>query len=751
MESPATQGRDNPATPTPRSGGVLHPGTLIPALTGGALTALFHVILASSFAGLLFRGPLLLYVSRGLGLILIGSIITGLAIAIWGSQKGIIGGMQDIPASIMALVTANIAAAAAGLTATQLFVTAATAIALTTFLTGVVFFLLGYFRLTRLVRFLPYPVVGGFLASTGWLLTMGGLGLMTDLNVGLSSLGLLVGPEILLRWLPGLILGVLLILLPPKIGHPLALPGLLVAAGLLFYLVTWMVGSSFGELQVGGWLLGPFPAGRIWQPIHPLELSHIEWELIWPNAANIGAAVIMGAIALLLNITSLELIFHRDVDLNHEMKLTGAANLLGGLFFTLPGYHQIATSVINQRLGSRNRLPGVVAAALSLLVLLFGGSFLSFFPKVVLGGLLLTLGLSLLHEWVVLAWSRFSRLDYAIVIIILLVIATTGFLEGLIVGLIAAIILFVVNYSRVDIVHYSLSGNAIQSRVTRPTEERKILQQVGKRVFILRLQGYIFFGTAQVLIDRIQAWLKNLPDDRPFFFVVDFHLVTGLDSTARLCFAKIHQMVQAASAHLVLTEMSDPIKRLLVDAGLAEDGRIIHHFADLDHGLEWCEEQILVSSRLPAAAYPDLPRALALVLEDEAVEEEIRRVMACLERRELAPGERLIRQGEEADDLFFVEAGQVTAQVAEPGRDPVRLETMMSGRMVGELGFFLGSRRTADVLADTPTVVYRLTREALGRMERTDPEAAATLNQIMHRLQAERLVHLMQVLESSHS
>ena len=72
---------------------------------------------------------------------------------------------------------------------------------MTTVLTGVFFFVLGRFRLGGLVRYLPYPVIGGFLAGTGWLLVRGSVGVMADVPLGFAMLGALASPEVAVRWL----------------------------------------------------------------------------------------------------------------------------------------------------------------------------------------------------------------------------------------------------------------------------------------------------------------------------------------------------------------------------------------------------------------------------------------------------------------------------------------------------------------------------------------------------------------------
>src|SRR5205085_12348215 len=125
--------------------------------------------------------------------------------------------------------------------------------------------------------------------------------------------------------------------------------------------------------------------------------------------------------------------------------------------------------------GARSRVVGVASAAMCLAALLFGASAVARFPRFVLGGLVLFLGLSFLVEWLYDSWFRLARAEYAVVVLILLVVAMVGFLPGVAVGLVVAVVLFVVNYSRTDVIRHVLTGASLTSNVERPPRERDLL------------------------------------------------------------------------------------------------------------------------------------------------------------------------------------------------------------------------------------------------------------------------------------
>jgi sulfate permease, SulP family len=521
---------------------------------------------------------------------------------------------------------------------------------------------------------------------------------------------------------------------------------MVLAGAALFHAVMFMAGRSVTEVSSQGWLLGPFGEGGLWRQWSWGDLDQVHWRTIAGQAASMATIPVLSAVALLLNATGLEIAVQRDVDLNRELKAAGIANLLTGAAGGLTGYQQLGMSAMSHRVGAAGRWTGLVAALVCGVALVQGASLMSLFPKVVLGGLLLFLGLSFLVEWVWQAWFKLPKADYAVVIVILLATALLGFLEAAAVGLAAAVILFVVHYSQVDVVRQTLSGASFHSRVTRSAAQLETLRRHGDAICILQLQGYLFFGTADRLLAQVRTRLDDpaLPTLR--CVLLDFRRVTGVDTTVTLTFSKLRQLMQPRRLTLVVTEASAGVAAQLALAGLLEsesDGEDFRVFADLDRGLEWCESELLREAlgRPAPPATTELPvrDVLASLLPDAAA---VDRLLSYLQREVLATGQWLIREGDAPDHLYVLASGQLTAQREQPGRESLRLQTQRGVQVVGEIGFYLGQPRSADVIADETSVVYRLSAEALQRMERHDPALASVLHQLIVRLLAGRVTHL---------
>ncbi len=338
-------------------------------------------------------------------------------------------------------------------------------------------------------------------------------------------------------------------------------------------------------------------------------------------------------------------------------------------------------------------------------------------------------------------------------ILILFVVVTVGFLEGVGVGIVVSSFLFAINYARIDVVKHAISGAGLRSKAGRSPADDALLQQMGGHVHVVQLQGYLFFGTAYQLLQRIKERLVSTDPLPAYFVVLDFRHVDGLDSSAVVSFSRMRRLAEQSGAVLILTELPSSVRRQLARGGcldaiapaLDEAPRSLRIFSDLDHGLEWCERELLASS-------PDSrPSSEVLAREIEAVvrhRDLVSRLLGYLERVEAPAGLDLYCKGDLAADLYLIESGELEAFLELAGPDgghttsrTLRLRTMGAGSVVGESGLYLGARRSASVRTTKPSVLYRLSVDALERMTAEAPELAAAFHQFVARLLADRIVH----------
>ena len=718
---------------------------LLPILSIGLVDGVIAIALITSFAILIFPGELATLATVGIGMVLFGGLILQLIIGLTNSVPGMVGAPQDSPAAILGLIAAAIVASMKTAPIEAKFITVLVAVILTSIISGTFFVLIGGFKLSRFVRFIPYPVVGGFIAGTGLLLVQGALGIMLGSAPSLSTLGILFKTETLLLWVPGVLFGTLVLIASRRFNHFLTYPALLAGTIGVFYLLMRLSGFNVSELREMGLLLGPFPPGALWKPLNLSLLAQVDWKVILGELSNMAAVAIISLISLLLNASALELIAQKDVDLNRELISTGIANIAGGLGGSSVGYHMLGVSSLAFRMGISNRLVPVFAASVTGITLLFGASLLSLVPKLIAGGLIFFVGLSFLTEWLYDAWFQLPRLDYALVWVILVVVGAVGFLQGVGTGIVIAVVLFVVNYSRIDIIKDALSGTSYQSNIERPVEHRQLIRSMGERIQILRLQGFIFFGTSQTLVNRINDRIQDSGDENLRYLILDFQHVTALDSSAVFSFIRLRQLADHQQFHIVLTELNAETKHKLTRAGLGEQDEWIHFFPSLDYGMEWCESKLLVEEGGSAILRASTLHAqLRKMLPTQA---QIDRFMTYLEKEEIQQYHILITKGDQPDSMYFVASGKLTTRLEVSKGKFIRLSSQGAGTMVGEMGLFLKQSRTATVVADEESVLYKLPLENYSRMMQNDPELAFHLHQWIGRVLSVRLAENNHTLE----
>lgn len=418
----------------------LHPTRLLPNLTVGLTTGAIGVLFDLSYAVLIFSGRLSSHLSPGIGLVLFSAASTRILVALTSSLPGMVADLSTVPTAILAWsVGAIVKSLPPTTSAVELWMTALATIALTSLLTGAFLLLLGWLRLGKLVRSMPDAVIGGFIASTGWLLVKGAFKLMTDHPLELAQLPVLLQAHVLMQWLPGLLLALYLLLISHRHSHPLILSASLFGSITLFYILLSLSGTSAAQASNQGWTLNVAATPMAHSShSHFLNLSQVHWNAIaaqWMCLATVG---VTAAISLLMNVSSLKLVTQQKIDINRELTIAGMGNLAISLFGGILSFHSLSKSMLAHKMGS-NRLATLIDAGVFLVVSTLGVSLLSYCPKPVLGGLLLFLGLSLLIEWVVIAGFKLSLRDYLVVQVVLVVSATVGFVQGLTVGWIAAI------------------------------------------------------------------------------------------------------------------------------------------------------------------------------------------------------------------------------------------------------------------------------------------------------------------------
>lgn len=709
----------------------------------GAVLGLDAVGTCLALASLIFAGPLAGQADLGTALFLSATLISTLMLAGLGGFRGALGIAQDTSIAVIAPAVA-IAAGHASRIGRDPLATGLAVIGLCTILTGLCLYLVGRLGLGRFARLMPYPVAVGFLAGSGWLLTYAALSLMApDARGGLALGAALVSADHLAVTLPSIAFAVTVLAAQRHLGALPALLGSLLLAGAGFYLWLELAGPGMAEARALGWL--PDLGGAAGSPLLRRDiLAAISWSALQGALPAMGVVMLISLSGVALNTSGAELAMKADIDFERELRVTGLGNIAIGAFGGLVSYLSAGSTIMAHRLGMGGRMLTTGYCGVVLLGVVLARPLVASVPVFLSAGLLLYIGLSMVKDWLIDSRGRLSAQDWAVVAAIVGVTMWQGMLVAVAVGLVIALVIFVVSYARVPILRRSLSRPAPRSNVDRSPEEARVLRDGGDRIGWAPLQGYLFFGTVERLVGEIRA--RSGRGGGPGWLILDFTLVSGMDSSATAMLEKLAYLAEGVGQRLILCCLAPELRQGIDrwDPGFLTRGTVLCT-PSRDQALEWAEDALIAATDTRAIVTQGFRTFLQAYVPDIARRQKLEDLFVPLT---LEPGEVLIQQGDGTRDIFVVDSGRLSVFLRTGPDGALRLRSMTAGAVLGEIATYLDLPRQADVVADLPSRVWRLPGGRLEEVERTDPATAMWLHALMARALADKVTRANLQLES---
>ena len=706
-------------------------------IISGGLIALVNISVAVSVAALLFAQTDQRLMVPGIAILLIGTLVTGLGGTLFSGYKAVVCSPRNGLIPVFAVIVSSIYVSFGSEYSIGAEATIIVAVMVTTTFAGLFLLLLGRLKLGNLVRYIPYPVTGGFFAGIGYIFIQGGLTVASGRDADLSSI---TDPQFIQLITPAVVLALCLIIGKMFRDNRLSVPGILLLSVLLFYGVLAIAGISRDEAAANGLLPVIDSAGTLVPIFHFEYLQEVRWLAIWEQLGGIVVVALLCSMMLLLDVSGIELIAKKDLNPDHELEVMGYTNIVNGMLGGFPGVHDASDTALVDRLGGKDRLMGIVNAVLVAAAILAGTEFMELVPTFLLGGLLIYVGLEFLIDWLWKARDELPLSDYVVVILILIVIIFSDILQGVTFGFFVAIILFVVNYSQLSVIKIETNGSDHASNVDRDLETRELLNKEGHRVLIMVLQGFIFFGTADKLISAIRNRIMEVEGSKFDFLVLDFHHVSQLDTSAIVTFSKLAQLSDRIGFHIIISSADQKSIKQLVkhDFFTFGDQRLERHYKEqLDTAVDWCERRILRDLNLN-----DEEQNLGLhdVLGRIAYEEADVKLLSdffVIEKRRA--GEYLFNEGDRGESLYFVGSGTVVVVLKVQDQAERILHKYKAGAILGEMAIYTGENRTASVRIEDDAVLFRLDKDKLEEMSRRFPASTAALHTYIVKVLSERL------------
>ena len=698
----------------------------------GTICSVLSIAYCLSYAALIFTGPLEHVLSYGVAVTFLSAAVGGSIVALRSSLPFAVAGPDGNISVVLAALVATVVHRVAADGGTDFLESALVALCSATAITGLLLCVLGFTRAARAIRFVPYPVIGGFLGATGWLMITGAIQVVANQRPALVNIGAFVDAAIAAKLAAGLIVAITLFIALRRSKSPFVLPGVLLAAIAATYLFLFLTGSPLVVAQAEGWMFRPQPMAGLISPWQPGALRGFSWTALPALAGDLLAVMFVTIITLLLNTTGIEIATRTEANIERDLKVLVLANIAAAALGGYVSCTSFSRSMLVRMAGATSRISGLTVAAISAAVLVADPRFLGYVPKYVLAGLLFYLGGGLVYQWIIRSSRQLLPLEYLSLIAIALLIVNVGFIAGVLIGVVIGCATFALSASRVNAIKFSFDGTEYRSSLDRGPHEQALLADHGREIQGMALQSYLFFGSANRLYQHVKALLAQQPSCR--FLIFDFRRVTGIDSSATQSFAQIKQAASEADARIVLVNLTPELQRAFRTARfIADDITVV---PDLDRALESCENAIIGAHRAQGGETQSLRAWLSEALGDPQLAD---RLAEYCRRLEVKAGDIIARQGDAAAAMHFILEGRVGIIVDLPEGRSMRVRSLGRHTTVGEMGLITRSPRSATVRAEAASVLYELDAEAFERIKREHPALSQALLAYVVRVMAERL------------
>ena len=689
-----------------------------------------------SFGALMFPGDLSAGIPTAIWAMLIGSCVGGVWIAVATSLPPLATGIDSPTGTVLVLLsaTAGPAVLAGGGTTEAAVETVMLIFTGATLMSGALLFILGACRWGSYFRFVPYFVVGGFLAATGWFLITGGVRMATGHALGLRHLTTAWTAAETIRL--GAAIAVLSVLLGIRrwVKWAAAMPAALLLMWVFGAIVLKSLGLSAPE---HGWYFPSLGTLVGWSPFVAARMSYLNWSMMPSLVPELLTVTIVALISLVTKTSTIEIGRQTSGNLDQEFRAHGIGSLIAAPFGGITSSLQTGTSRLLEFTGGATRMSGAMAALVVGAVAIANFDLPGLIPIPIVAGLVFFLGYTFLIDAFWRPFSQRAWVDLLLAAGIMVACVKYGYLVGVLVGLIWACVFFAISYARSGVVRRHVTRALFASYVSRSAEASTQLRETGDAIQIYWLSGYIFFGSSEGVFERVRRDIEALPTGRVIYVILDFGMVSSADSSAVVSLAKLRNFCDQQKTTLVYCALSPAIHTALERSGLF-GGKSRHQvFPDLNFALSWCEDQLLASAEIEtnsglASFGPWLQQQLGAGVDVDDL-------IAYLDRKDTDGSQTLYREGELADTVDLVAVGNLAIDIATGKGQSLRVRRITTHTVVGEMGFYRRSARSATVSSDGPATIFTLTRANFERMRRERPDLAGAFDDFIVRVLADRI------------
>ncbi len=576
---------------------------------------------------------------------------------------------------------------------------------------------LGAAGIGRLIKFIPYPVVSGYLSGVGLTIIGSQLPSVFGTPKGMGLWEAIQHPGDW-RWQSTLV-GVAVVVsmvTVPRITRIVPAAIISMVIGVLLYFGLGIVDPGLWVSHGNPLIVGPLGGSDM----HLLDavMQHVKALRAWDPTLLVQIFLPALTLAALLSIDTLKTCVVLDAmtsshhNPSRELIAQGLGNIGSALIGGVPGAGQMGASMVNLSSGAYTRRSGVIEGAFSLIAFLLLAPLVAWIPIAALGGILLVVGYRMIDQHSLEFFrTKSTRFDFLVIVAVIVTALTVSLIAASGVGIVLAIILYLREQMRSTVLRHKVEGSSVFSKVVRHEQELSILIRNGSKTVVVELQGSLFFGTANQLFQALE------PEIGPRTYVIlNMRRVQSIDLTATHVLEQIKDRLESAGAYLIFTEIPYGLpsglkmKRYLREVGLVRDTAKALAFRQLDYALEWVEAQLLKEAAYvgedngPLLELPELETLLGWKPGTLTALEPI------IEKIHIPTGKKLFEAGTPGDELLFIRRGTVRVELPIHKKNTWHIGTFGRGDFIGEMGFLDSTRRSADAIAMIDADCFMLSR-----------------------------------------
>ncbi len=591
-------------------------------------------------------------------------------------------------------------------------------------LTGFFQIMFGRAHMGSFIKFIPYPVVSGYLTGVGIIIIGSQLPKILGTPEATGWWHALMSPGIW-QW-QSFSVGaatMLVMVFAPKFTSlvPAAILGLL--AGVLTYFGIALFDDSLLTVTDNPLIIGALPGdigglfdavtGR-WMQIGELKLSLIGNLLI----PALTLAVLL-SIDTLKTCVVLDSMTRSSHDSNRELTAQGIGNVASACVGGMPGAGQMGATLVNLSSGGQTRLSGVFEGVFALLTFALLGSLIAWIPVASLAGILIIVGIRMIdrHSFHLLA-SPWTVFDFFVIVAVVVTALTVSLIAASGIGIILAMVLYIREQLMSTVIRNKVYGNQMFSRNRRSKTEMKVIEQRGDEVVIIELQGSLFFGTKAQLYSVLEPELGKRT-----YFIIDMRRVQSVDVSVAHILTQIKDTITERNGFLIFSNLPEalPNGRNIVtffeQMEITTDTVHVKVFPEIDDALTWTEQQILgIDNQLENESDEVLLELHQMNIFKDRSEKTITALNSCMVQKSYKAGEKIYAVGDKGNQLFLIRRGSVRIMLPSNNHSGSHMATYRRGNFFGGLSFLDGQRRTNIAVASSDTDVYMLQRKSFNML-----------------------------------